>query len=217
MNYIVKTHNCRRILYISSSEVYGNKKDNEPYLEDEYGYVDILDSRSCYPSSKRASETLCAAYSKEYGVDYTIARPGHVYGPTMTANDNRASSQFPRDVLAGKDIIMKSSGAQLRSYCYVLDCASAILTILLAGKNGEAYNISNKDSVVSIREMAESFAKNAGQKIVFENPSDIEKMAFNKMNNSSLNASKLESLGWKANFNLEQGVIATLDAGRFVR
>lgn len=200
-----------RVLYISSSEVYGTKQDNTPYLEQEYGFVDLLDARSCYPSSKRAAETLCAAYRKEYGVDAVIVRPGHIYGPTATQQDNRASSQFPRDVLAGKDIIMKSPGTQLRSYCYVLDCVSAMVTVLLAGQSGVAYNISNKDSVVTIRQMAQAFASAAGKQLLFEDPTHEEAGAFNKMTHSDLDASLLEQLGWQGIFDLESGVRATLD------
>ncbi len=205
-----RDHNARRILYISSSEVYGKKESVDAFREDNYGFVNLLDPRSCYPSSKRAAETLCAAYMQEYGVQFVIARPGHVYGPTMTSGDTRASSQFPRDVLENHDIIMKSEGKQMRSYCYVADCVSAILSILLAGTPGEAYNISNRDSVVTIREMAEAFAVCGGKKVVFDLPSEQEKRGFNAMDNSSLYADKLEKLGWKAKFTMQQGAAATL-------
>ncbi len=201
-----------RLLYISSSEVYGNRTDNsnEPYREDEYGYVDILNPRACYPNGKRAAETLCAAYKQEYGVDFVTVRLGHIYGPSITQEDMRASAAFTRNVADGKNIVMKSEGSQLRSYCYTLDCASAILTVLINGLSGNAYNISNKNSVVSIREMAESLAEIAGVKVVFENPSDAEKRSYNLMSNSSLNADKLECLGWKAVFDLYEGSKRTL-------
>lgn len=202
----------KRVLYVSSSEVYGKKEGSEPYHEAEYGFVDILNPRACYPSSKRAAETLCAAYFAQYGVDTVIVRPGHVYGPTATAGDTRVSSQFPRDVLAGKDIVMKSAGSQLRSYCYVLDCVSAMVMVLLKGQSGKAYNISNRDSLVTIRQMAEGFATAAGRKILFENPSDLEAKNFNLMDNSALDASSLEALGWRGMFDLQTGVEATLDA-----
>lgn len=201
-----------RVMYISSSEVYGSKAENTPYQEGEYGFVDLLDPRSCYPSSKRAAETLCAAYGKQYSVDTVIVRPGHVYGPTATEGDNRASSQFPRDVLAGKDILMKSPGAQLRSYCYVLDCVSAMLTVLLRGQSGKAYNISNPNSVVTIRQMAQAFADAAGKKLLFADPTHSEAAAFNRMSHSDLDAAELEALGWQGCFDLGAGVAATLDA-----
>lgn len=201
-----------RVLYVSSSEVYGKKEGAHPYREGEYGFVDILNPRSCYPCSKRAAETLCAAYLDQYGVDTVIVRPGHVYGPTATPSDNRVSSLFPRQVLAGQDIVMKSAGSQLRSYCYVLDCASAMVTVLCKGQAGRAYNISNRDSVVTIRQMAEGFAHAAGRKVVFENPSALEAKAFNPMDNSALDATELEKLGWMGLFDLQAGVEATLDA-----
>lgn len=201
-------HKCgtKRVLYISSSEVYGRKDEARPYLENDYGFVDILNPRACYPSGKRASETLCSAYSAEYGVETVIVRPGHVYGPTVTEYDSRATAQFMRDVLADKDIVMKSAGTQLRSYCYSADCATAILTVLLKGKTGEAYNISNRDSVVSIRQMAEKIAETADKKIIFESASDAEQKSYNMMDNSSLDAEKLESLGWNAVYDCENGV-----------
>lgn len=208
----IKSNNKGRLLYISSSEVYGKKEDKNAYLENEYGYVDILNSRACYPSSKRASETLCASYKNEYGVDYVIVRPGHVYGPTTQDSDNRASSQFARDVKEGKNIVMKSPGLQMRSYCYVIDCASAIISVLINGESGEAYNISNKDSVVTIREMAEEFAKAANVEVVFECATEKEKATFNMMDNSSLDSTKLENLGWTGKFTLKDGVAGTLDA-----
>lgn len=199
-----------RVLYVSSSEVYGQKKDRLPYLEDEYGYIDILNPRSSYPSSKRLSETLCIAYAKEYGVESVIARPGHIYGPAITNSDSRASAQFTRKAANKEPLIMKSQGNQLRSYCYSLDCASAILTILLNGKSETAYNISNKQSIVSIRDLAETFCKIANIPLVFENPTDEEKCSYNLMNNSALNAKKLEGLGWQGCFNIIDGVQATL-------
>lgn len=206
--------NCgaQGVLYVSSSEVYGKKDNSELYGEGEYGFVDILNPRACYPCSKRAAETLCAAYSAEHGLRTVIVRPGHIYGPTATAHDDRASSQFPRDVLAGKDIIMKSAGSQLRSYCYVLDCVSAMVTVLLDGDCATAYNISNPDSVVTIRQMAQAFAHAAGRQIVFENPSDVEAKSYNLMDNSALDAQRLIALGWKGLFDLQEGVKATLDA-----
>lgn len=209
---MIKEAGAGRILYISSSEVYGKKDDRKPYTESDYQFLDILNPRACYPSSKRAAETLCACYKKEYGVDYVIVRPGHIYGPTMTESDNRASSQFPREVKAGNNIIMKSRGTQLRSYCYVLDCVSAILTVLINGFSGDAYNISNKKSIATICEMAKEFAEAAGKKIIFENASKEEFSGYNLMDNSSLSGDKIESLGWIGLYDLKTGVKKTLNS-----
>lgn len=203
--------NIKRILYISSSEVYGKKKDNRPYVENDYGFVDNLNIRACYPNAKRASETLCISYKSEYDIDVVIVRPGHIYGPTITSLDNRASAQFTRNVLKGQDIIMKSEGTQIRSYCYTLDCASAILAVLLNGESGNAYNISNKNSIVSIRDLAEEFAKCVKRKVIFVKPSDIDKKGVNMMDNSALCSDKIELLGWKACFDLQDGIAKTIN------
>jgi nucleoside-diphosphate-sugar epimerase len=208
--------NDARMLYISSSEIYGGKEGNQPYSEGDYGFVDVLNPRACYPSGKRAAETLCLCYGKEYGVDTVIVRPGHIYGPSITESDTRASAQFTRDVLAGRNICMKSAGSQLRSYCYTLDCASAILSVLISGTTGEAYNISNKQSVVSIRTFAEVLAKTAGKEIEFDNPTDAEMKSYNMMSNSSLDSTKLEALGWSACFDIERGIRRMLEAMRQV-
>jgi nucleoside-diphosphate-sugar epimerase len=207
--------NCR-VLYVSSSEIYGNRNSasQEPFKEEEYCYVDILNPRACYPNGKRASETLCACYRQEHGVDSVIVRLGHIYGPTITLSDTRASASFTRDAVNGRDIVMKSAGNQLRSYCYTLDCASAILTVLLNGMAGNAYNVSNKNSIVSIKDMAEELAKYAGVHVIYEKPSEIEQKSYNLMINSSLDSNKIESLGWKACFTLEKGVKRTIQVMR---
>jgi hypothetical protein len=164
-----------------------------------------------FEAIKRAAETLCLSYKKEYDIDVVIVRPGHIYGPTMTNNDSRAFAQFARNVIEEKDIVMKSPGLQLRAYCYVFDCVSAILSALLNGVSGEAYNISNRDSIVTIRELAESFARSCGVDIVFENPNDVEALGYNMMSSSALDASKIEGLGWRGLYNIDEGVRYTIE------
>ena len=202
---------AEKTVYISSSEVYGRKDSAGAYSEMDYGFVDLLNARSSYPMGKRASETLCASYAAQYGSSFSIARPGHVYGPTATTRDKRVSSAFAYLSAKGQDITMKSEGTQLRSYCYCVDCASAVLQILLYGRNGEAYNISNSSSVITIRRMAEILADAGNVQLLFELPSAAEKAAFNPMDNSSLTSDKLESIGWKGLFTAEEGLSHTVN------
>jgi len=201
----------KRVLYFSSSEVYGKIDEVRPFREDDYGFIDILNPRACYPNSKRAAETLCASYAQEYNIDAVIVRPGHIYGPTIAPWDTRASAQFSRSAANGEDIVMKSAGLQLRSYMYTLDCASAILTVLLNGESENAYNISNPDSVINIRCMAEILARSAGVKLKMELPTEAEKKGFNPMSNSSLDSRELLALGWKGLFDAERGFSHTVD------
>ena len=180
-------------------------------METHSGYVNCLNPRACYPSSKRASETLCIAYKEQYGVNVVIARPCHIYG-TDIERDDRAFAQFLRRVKVGEDVIMKSEGRQVRSYCHVEDCALALFWILLRGSNGEAYNIANCESVVSIKELAEMIARMGSKRVVLDLPSEQEAKGYSVIQRAVLNPSKLESLGWKPRIALEEGVRRILDS-----
>ena len=209
MEYGIK-HNIRRFLYVSSGEVYG-EGDGREFSEEYSGYVDCTIPRSCYPSSKRASETLCVSYVAEYGVDVVIARPCHVYGPNFTENDNRVYAQFIRNVLRDEDIVMKSTGGQFRSWCYVVDCVSALLYILLKGENGQAYNIANKSSNISIRDLAEIVAATKGKEVVISVPNVNEKQGFNVVTKSVFSTKKIEKLGWLPRVNMQEGIRKTIE------
>lgn len=205
-----KKYGAERVLFISSSEVYGQKDGNQPYKEDEYGFIDILNPRNSYSVGKRAAETLCASYAAEYGVESVIVRPGHVYGPSASEKDYRVASAWVFAAARGRDIVMKSSGQQLRSCCYCPDCASAILKVLICGRNASAYNISVPGSVISIKEMAGLLSKQTGVRLIQKEAADKEKKGFNPMDNSSLDSTRLLKLGWKALFPAEEGFSHTV-------
>lgn len=205
-----REHGMKRFLYISSGEVYGNG-DVEKWHETDSGYVDCMTMRSCYPTSKRAAETLCVAYAKQYDVDVVVARLCHTYGPNFTEQDNRAYAQFFIKALQGEDIVLKSTGDQYRSWLYVEDCASAILTILLNGQSCEAYNVADEVSCVTIKELAEKIAKLGKVKVVFDLPSDIERKGFSVIKKATFDTSKLLDLGWKAKYSLDEGLKSTFE------
>lgn len=207
-----RKNQSKRILYVSSGEIYGKLDDtHDGFTEDYCGYVDYADARSCYPSSKRAAEVLCQSYIKEYGSDVVIVRPCHVYGPTMIDSDTRAATAFIRDASEGKDIVLKSDGSGRRTMCYAFDCASAMLYVLLKGENGNAYNISDEDCNVSIREIAEMAAEYGKQKVVFDIPNQTEAQGFNRVKNAVLYSEKLCSLGWAPSTGMKDGIRITMD------
>jgi len=205
-----KQYGAKRVLFISTSEVYGKKEHDKPSKINEYGWIDLLDPRSSYPIGKCAAETLCASYYDEYRVESVIIRPGHIYGPTAVESDNRVSSAWAYSAARGNDIVMKSDGAQIRSYCYCLDSASAIIKVLLKGEAVKAYNISNQDSIIDIRGMAEILTKSAGVGLRMELPTEAEKKGFNPMLNSSLDSTELMELGWKGLFDANRGFSHTV-------
>ena len=208
-------HGMKRFLYVSSGEVYG-EGDGRVMTEEYSGYVDCLNPRSCYPSSKRTAETLCVSYASEYGADVVIARPCHVYGPNFTESDNRVYAQFIRNILHEEDIVLKSKGEQVRSWCYVVDCVSALLYVLLKGASGEAYNIADSNSVLTIRQLAEMLAEIGSRKVIMDIPSDIEKSVFNPVSKSVFSVDKLERLGWKVSGNMYEKMSKTVSQVRHI-
>lgn len=203
-------HGMKRFLYVSSGEVYG-EGDGRAFTEDYSGYVNCATPRACYPSSKRAAETLCVSYVAEYGANVVIARPCHTYGPYFSEQDNRVYAQFIRNVLRGEDIVMKSRGEQFRSWCYVVDCVSALLYILLKGENGQAYNIADDTSNITIKELAEMIAEMGGKKVIVELPLDNERAGYNIVTKSVFTTDKLHSLGWSVKESLKKNIKATIE------
>ena len=198
-----------RALLTSTFEVYG-KLEQDEYDEDHYGSVDLNLIRSCYPESKRTAELLFKSYADEYGTDCVIARLSSIYGPTMKANDSKAHAQFLRSALAGKNIVLKSKGDQIRTYCYVMDAVSGILAVLFKGKTGEAYNVANENSIASIAELARTIADYAGTEVVFDLPDEIENKGFSKPQNCVLKTEKIKGLGWRGRYDLKSGIRETM-------
>lgn len=204
-------HGLRKMVYVSSGEVYGEGEGRE-FDETYSGYVNPTTVRACYPSAKRAAETLSVCYAHQYGVDVSIARPSHVYGPYFTESDNRVYAQFIRNVLRGEDIVLKSKGEAFRSWTYVVDCAMALLFILLKGENGEAYNIANEESNVNIRTLAEYVAQMAGKQVVFDIPQDASHGNTTPITKAVFSTRKLEQLGWKPLTLLKDGLSHTVQS-----
>lgn len=200
----------KRFLYLSSGEVYG-ESDGREFTEDYSGYVDCTSPRSCYPSSKRAAESLCSSYKAEYDVDVVIARPCHTYGPYFSDTDNRVYAQFIRNILNDQDIVMKSSGEQFRSWCYVVDCVSGLLHLLLKGASGEAYNIANPESNITIKELANTVAEIGGKNVVIVPPEQSESAGYNPVNKSVYSIKKTKSLGWEPKTSLKTGFRHSID------
>ena len=148
-----------RFLLISSSEIYGTSTNTSAFTEKDNGCINVTDVRSCYPESKRAAETLCYSYARQYDLSINTVRLCHTYGPNISDNNQRADAQFLRAAIKGEDIVLNSYGQHIRSWCYVADTVSGILQVLLSGSNNETYNIANPKCTSSILEYAEMLAK----------------------------------------------------------
>lgn len=208
---LAKNGKGTRVLYLSTGEVYGNATPRrKSFKEDDSYYVDSMDVRSCYPNSKRAAETFCVTYHKQYEIDVVVGRLCYVYGATFKESDSRSVAQFLRNAVKGEDIVLKSNGEQIRSYCYIRDVVSALLFLLVCGVSGEAYNIANAKSNCSIAEFASLIARNANVKCTYEKVTWQEKEGYSRIARAVQCPDKINALGWKAKISLERGVERTL-------
>ena len=199
-------HNTIRFLFASSNEIYGENRGDKEFFNEHYcGYIDCNTMRASYPESKRCGEALCQAYKKQKGLDVVIPRLTRTYGPTMLVTDTKAVSQFIRKAIAGENIVLKSAGTQYYSYTYVADAVSGLLTVLLKGESGEAYNIADEKSDIMLKDLAAILAQIAGKEVVFELPDEIEKAGYSTATKARLDGSKLKALGWKAKYDIKSG------------
>lgn len=197
-----RKNSIKGIVYVSSLEYYGQNFDDKIISEDMQGNLDNTEARSSYPLGKRAAEYLCTVYSQQYGVNVKIARLTQTFGAGVSSDDNRVFAQFARSIINGTDIVLHTKGDSAKPYCYTTDCISAILYILQKGNNGEAYNVANAETYISIREMAEFLRDNFNPKInviVEEHP----EMGYAPVTKLHLSTKKLESLGWKPQYDLK--------------
>lgn len=202
-----RNYKAERFVFLSSVEIYGeNRGDTEKFGENYCGYIDCNTMRAGYPESKRLGEAMCQAYRSQHGMDIVIPRLSRVYGPTMLSSDSKAIAQFIKKAQAGEDIVLKSAGNQLYSYCYARDAAEGILTVLAKGIDGEVYNISDKNSEITLKELAELIAELAGTKVVFEIPDSTEQAGYSKATKAVLDAGKIEQLGWQARVGMREGI-----------
>lgn len=204
-------HNATRCMFTSSNEIYGENRGDVEMFEEHYcGYIDSNTMRAGYPESKRCSEALCQAYIKQKNLDIVVPRPTRSYGPTMLMSDTKAISQFIKKGIAGEDIVLKSAGTQYYSYTYVTDAVAGLLTVLLKGECGEAYNISDIDSDIMLKDLAAIIAGIVGKQVVIELPEKVEAAGYSKATKARLDGTKLQRLGWKAKYNIKNGIERTI-------
>ena len=196
---------AQRFLFASSVEIYGENKGDTEYFDESYcGYIDCNTMRAGYSEGKRAGEALCQAYLRQYNLDVVIARLARTYGPTMLLSDTKAVSQFIKKGIKKQNIVLKSEGNQLYSYNYVADSVSGLLTILLKGRKGEAYNIADKKSDITLRDLAKLIAAYAGTEVVFQLPDEVESAGYSKATKAIMDSKKIQNLGWHARWNIKE-------------
>lgn len=195
----------KALVYLSSMEVYGTPTTDDKVSENSSTNLDAMKVRSAYPESKRMCECLCAAYASEYAVPAMVVRLTQTFGPGVMYDDGRVFAQFARCAIEGKDIILRTKGETRRNYLYTDDAVNAILTVLLKGKSGEAYNAANEDTYCSIFEMANLVARECSDseiKVLIQEQ-DVTRYGYAPTLHMNLDTTKLRELGWMPNSDLK--------------
>ncbi|TVT72646.1 MAG: NAD-dependent epimerase/dehydratase family protein [Pseudomonas sp.] len=204
---LAKEHKATSMVYLSTMEVYGVLEKQGQVGEEDFGYLDPMAVRSSYPESKQAAESLCSAYYHEYGVPVKTARLTLTFGPGIALTDNRVFAQFCEKVYQRQDIVLHTAGDTTRDYLYTADAVTALLTILLRGGDGKAYNVANSETYISILDMAKLVARECASdeiKVVVEIPENVQTLGYAPVVKLNLDTRRLEALGWKARTDLPQ-------------
>lgn len=199
------------VVLASTREVYG-ASNVDALSETSFGSLNPMDNRSCYPESKRASESVFRSYYLQYGVKGISVRIAHSYGPGMKIEgDGRVMADFIGDVVHHRDIVLKSTGEAVRAFCYITDTILGLIQISLYGRPGEAYNLANETEPLSIREIARMICSLFPEReIKVKFAGEQSKVGYCTYPRVALDTKKIESIGFLPCINLEEGLARTV-------
>lgn len=196
----------KKIVFFSSGTVYGN---NTPVCGVDENYRDQFDFcniKNCYRLSKQMCEMMTCVYSKyNTSIETNIIRPFIVYGPGQVYSQKKVITDFVYNYLNDQNIVIKSDGKAVRSYIYIKDAIKGFFYVLLNGKSGKAYNISNSTQIYSVTQLANIFVQlNNKLEIIYEKSNDEYLATISNCFTGKNN--ELVALGWKEETDLRTGI-----------
>ena len=194
-----------KIIQASTSEIYGDPTQS-PQNESYWGNVNPRGIRSCYDEGKRAAETLCFDYRRQYNLDTRVIRIFNTYGPNMAIGDGRVVSNFIVQALRNEPINIYGDGKQTRSFCYVSDLVEGIYKLLQLDKNPETpINLGNPNEF-TILELAKVVIEITNSKSeIVNNPLPLDDPKQRCPDISLANS----VLNWKPTIELREGIEKT--------
>lgn len=194
------------ILQASTSEVYGDPSTS-PQTEDYWGNVNPIGVRACYDEGKRASETMFFDFHRQFALSIKVARIFNTYGPRMDLNDGRVVSNFIVQALTESPITIYGDGNQTRSFCYVSELISGLVSLMNSTKEITGpINIGNPNEF-TMNQLAKLIIELTGSnsKIVHrELPSDDPKQRKPDTSKAKL------LLNWEPTIGINEGLRLTL-------
>jgi hypothetical protein len=145
-----------------------------------------------------------------YGVDVVTARLCQLISPYSLDVDDNIATQFIKLATQGKEIVLNGEGNQGSAYCYISDCVSAVMKILLNGEGGQVYDIAT-DEVVSVKKFVEICAGVVSQKVTVTSDDNSEKPGHMPIQEHLLDNSLLKGLGWSPCYTIKAGIGRSID------
>lgn len=210
-----KKQDKTKILFFSTREIYGLVPNTTVIEETDVGVLDPLNFRSCYPEVKKLCENMleCATESYE-NISYSIFRLAHVYGPGMNIqNDGRIMNDLVEMAVKAKGIKLLSDGSAVRAFCYVSDAVAGILVAMVTDSQKSVFNLANETEPKSIRDIVALIQQLFPERvptIEYSDKTNANTKGYFFTARTELSTKRLESLGWKPEISLKEGIEKTI-------
>ncbi len=193
-----RRHRIRRMLQVSTDEVYGSR------LTGEFRETDSLEPNSPYAASKASADLMCRAYRVTFGVPVVIVRCSNNYGPYQYPE--KVIPFFVTRLLTGQKVPLYGDGRNVRDWLYVEDCCAGIDLALRRGADGEVYNIGGGNELPNVELTHRVLA------LLDKSESSIEyvKDRLGHDRRYAIDSSKIRQLGWQPRVTFEDGLQRTV-------
>lgn len=195
---VVRKLGLRRMLHVSTDEVYGSITDGSSVE------TDNLLPNSPYSASKAGGDLMCRAYHVTYGVPVVITRGSNNFGPHQYPE--KVIPLFITNALDDKPLPLYGDGLNVRDWLYVLDHCEAIDLMLREGRDGEVYNVGADHELANL-ELTQTILDMMGK------PSSLIQYVEDRLGHDrrySLDSSKIQKLGWRTRHRFEDALEGTV-------
>jgi UDP-glucose 4-epimerase len=205
----------KRVVVISSSEIYGDHRELRPLVEDDRRvYGPTVERRWLYSESKAMDEFLALAYRDERGLNCVIARLFNTVGPRQVGRYGMVIPRFVERALANEPIEIYGDGSQTRCFCHVGDAVRAIQGLMRAElPSGEIYNV-GATAPIRILDLAERIRKTTGSssEIVFVAYEEVYERGIQDTLHRIPSTDKIRgAIGWQAERELDAILADVID------
>jgi len=193
-----------KLLFTSTSEVYGDPLVH-PQPEEYFGNVNTVGERSCYDEGKRVAESLIYEYRRLHKLDAKIVRIFNTYGPFMDIDDGRVITNFIKQILDNKPVVIYGDGNQTRSFCYVDDMIDGLYKMMNSSEHGPI-NIGNPDCEFTLNGLVTVFEDILYKKV---SVNYIEATENDPKQRKPIIEKAVNRLGWQPKVGIERGLMST--------